>query len=129
MMEAKAFCCMTQFPQNSATNSASTHLVNCAYMCPKLLNLTWLIHIPWLQSLRVEACDSKEAVIQDDESKISEIEQELGMFSTLRTLKFYNLPYLQSMCSQALPFPSLTSISVVLCPSLRKLPLDSKTST
>ncbi|RVW63595.1 putative disease resistance protein [Vitis vinifera] len=49
------------------------------FMCPNLLNLTWLIHAPRLLFL------------------------------------------------DALPFPSLTNISVAFCPSLGKLPFDSKT--
>ena len=66
-------------------------------------------------------------VIKDDESKVSEIELELGLFSRLTTLNLYSLPNLRSICGQALPFPSLTNISVAFCPSLGKLPFDSKT--
>ena len=98
-------------------------------MYTKLLNLTWVIHIPRLQSLDMGACDSLEALIEDDKSKVSEIEQELGLLSKLMTLNLYNLPNLQSICKQALPFPSMSSILVAFCPSLRKLPLNSITCT
>ena len=97
------------------------------FMCPNLLNLTWLIHAPRLLFLDVGACHSMKEVIKDDESKVSEIELELGLFSRLTTLNLYSLPNLRSICGQALPFPSLTNISVAFCPSLGKLPFDSKT--
>ncbi|RVW66937.1 putative disease resistance protein [Vitis vinifera] len=70
-------------------------------------------------------CDSLEEVIEVDESGVSEIESDLGLFSRLTHLHLRILQKLRSICGWSLLFPSLKVIHVVRCPNLRKLPFDS----
>ncbi|KAJ9692294.1 hypothetical protein PVL29_011381 [Vitis rotundifolia] len=95
------------------------------YQLPNLLNLTWLIYIPSVEVLKVTDCYSMKEVIQDETG----ISQNLSLFSRLRVLRLDYLPNLKSICGRALPFTSLTDLSVERCPFLRKLPLDSNSAT
>ncbi|KAJ9672997.1 hypothetical protein PVL29_026321 [Vitis rotundifolia] len=94
--------------------------------CPKLLNLTWLIYATRLQFLDVSFCDSMEEVIEDKKSGVSEIQQELGLFSRLVSLDLSFLPNLRRIYRRPLQFPSLKEMTVKFCPNLGKLPFDSK---
>ncbi|CBI21696.3 unnamed protein product, partial [Vitis vinifera] len=93
--------------------------------CENLMKLTCLIYAPNLKSLFIENCDSLEEVIEVDESGVSEIESDLGLFSRLTHLHLRILQKLRSICGWSLLFPSLKVIHVVRCPNLRKLPFDS----
>ena len=95
------------------------------YQLQKLLNLTWLIYIPSVEVLDVTGCYSMKEVIRDETG----VSQNLSIFSRLRVLRLYYLPNLKSICGRALPFTSLTDLSVRSCPFLRKLPLDSNSAT
>ena len=95
------------------------------YQLPNLLNLTWLIYIPSVEVLEVTDCYSMKEVIRDETG----VSQNLSIFSRLRVLKLDYLPNLKSICGRALPFTSLTDLSVEHCPFLRKLPLDSNSDT
>ena len=97
-------------------------------LCSRLSNLTWLAHAQNLVSLVVRNCQSLEEVIGEG-GGVSEIEQDLVVFSRLKTLHLWSLPELKSICGRPLPFPSLREFDVRFCPSLRKLPFDSHTST
>ena len=97
-------------------------------LCSRLSNLTWLAHAQNLVSLVVRNCQSLEQVIGEG-GGVSEIEQDLVVFSRLETLHLWSLPELKSICGRPLPFPSLREFDVRFCPSLRKLPFDSHTST
>ena len=81
-----------------------------------------------LVSLVVRNCQSLEEVIGEG-GGVSEIEQDLVVFSRLKTLHLWSLPKLKSICGRPLPFPSLREFDVRFCLSLRKLPFDSHTST
>ena len=92
--------------------------------CTKFLNLNWLIHAPKLQYLQIQLC-LIEKVIEDERSEGSEIESGLSVFSRLIYLTLIDLPKLESIYEQPLPFPSLRQIIVRECPKLKKLPFDS----
>ncbi|RVW25124.1 putative disease resistance protein [Vitis vinifera] len=94
--------------------------------CPKLLNLTWFIYATRLQFLNVSFCDSMEEVVEDKKNGVSEIQQELGLFSRLVSLHLSCLPNLRRIYRRPLQFPSLKEMTVKYCPNLGKLPFDSK---
>ena len=96
------------------------HIISCS----KLLNLTWLIYAPCLQSLVVGACESMEELIGGSDGVV---EENSGLFSRLTTLQLKNLPKLKSICNWVLPFPSLKMIYVHSCENLSKIPFDSNT--
>ncbi|RVW23586.1 Disease resistance protein RPS5 [Vitis vinifera] len=95
--------------------------------CSKLLDLTWLVYAPYLERLHVEDCELIEEVIRDD-SEVCEIKEKLDIFSRLKSLKLNRLPRLKSIYQHPLLFPSLETIKVCECKSLRSLPFDSNTS-
>ncbi|PIA24910.1 hypothetical protein AQUCO_14800007v1 [Aquilegia coerulea] len=104
------------------------HLIGCHAM----VNLTWLLLIPNLQTLRIWSCSSLQDIISSSEESGGGGYpcDENTTFSNLKSLELYNLPNLQSICSHtsALPFPSLETIKVYGCPKLRRLPLDSNSA-
>ncbi|RVW23571.1 Disease resistance protein RPS5 [Vitis vinifera] len=95
--------------------------------CSKLLDLTWLVYAPYLETLHVENCESIEEVIRDD-SEVSEIKEKLDIFSRLKYLELNKQPRLKSIYQHLLLFPSLEILKVYDCKSLRSLPFDSNTS-
>ena len=56
------------------------HIISCS----KLLDLTWLIYAPCLQSLTVSACESMEELIGGSDGVV---EENSGLFSRLTTLQ------------------------------------------
>ncbi|KAL3737180.1 hypothetical protein ACJRO7_026013 [Eucalyptus globulus] len=98
-------------------------LVEVHVSCCGFLDLSWLVHAPKLQRLRVDHCDSMEKIIGDGTAR-----EELAasrLFSRLKSLKIFNLPKLRSICDHALLFPQGVEFLIRSCPGLRKLPLDS----
>ncbi|WJZ94645.1 hypothetical protein VitviT2T_013485 [Vitis vinifera] len=95
--------------------------------CSKLLDLTWLVYAPYLEKLHVEDCESIEEVICDD-SEVCEMKEKLNIFSRLKYLTLNRLPRLKSIYQHPLLFPSLETIKVCECKSLRSLSFDSNTS-
>ena len=83
------------------------HIISCS----KLLDLTWLIYAPCLQSLAVSACESMEELVC---GKDGVVEKNSGLFSRLTTLQLENLPKLKRICKWVLPFPSLKMIYVCI---------------
>ncbi|PIA30476.1 hypothetical protein AQUCO_05500029v1 [Aquilegia coerulea] len=97
--------------------------------CHAIVNLTWLLLIPNLETLWIMSCSSLQEIISSSEESGGGGYpcDENTTFSNLKRLELFNLPNLQSICSHtsALPFPSLEIIVVTRCPKLRRLPLDS----
>ena len=96
------------------------HIISCS----KLLDLTWLIYSPCLQSLTVSACESMEELIGGSDGVV---EENSGLFSRLTTLQLENLPKLKRIYNWVLPFPSLKMIYVHSYENSRKIPFDSNT--
>ncbi|XP_031371968.1 disease resistance protein RPS5-like [Punica granatum] len=93
--------------------------------CRYLREVTVLIyHAPSLTHLEIRKCSSMQEVITRDveDSRADEI------LSFLIEFHLEDLPELKSICSRALPFPSLELLEVERCPKLKKLPLDSSSS-
>ncbi|KAL6333955.1 hypothetical protein AAG906_000006 [Vitis piasezkii] len=93
------------------------------WSCPKLLNLTWLIYAAHLQSLNVQFCESMKEVISNE--YVTSSTQHASIFTRLTSLVLGGMPMLESIYRGALLFPSLEIISVINCPKLRRLPIDS----
>ena len=97
--------------------------------CHYLLDLTWLVHAPCLELLHVRNCNSMEEVICDeDEDEVYEMKGKRDIFSRIKHLRLQNLPRLKSIYRHPLLFPSLETVKVCKCNSLRSLPFDSNTS-
>ena len=96
------------------------------WTCPKLLNLTWLIYAAHLQSLNVQFCESMKEVISKE--YVTSSTQHASIFTRLTSLLLDGMPRLESIYRGALLFPSLEIISVINCPRLRRLPIDSNSA-
>ena len=106
------------------------HILHRAFIgyCPKILDLTYLIYAPYLESLSITSCESMEEVIRDD-SGVSEIEAKSAIFTRHKDLNLSSLPTLKSLYQHPLLFPSIETVRVYSCPRLRRLPFDSNTAT
>ncbi|PIA25088.1 hypothetical protein AQUCO_12500001v1 [Aquilegia coerulea] len=119
-----------------ARNLHCTHFRKLHYLfldgCYAMVNLTWLLLIPNLQTLLIWGCSSLQDIISSSEESGGGGYpcDENTTFSNLKYLWLWNLPNLQSICSHtsALSFPSLETIKVRICPKLRRLPLDSNSA-
>ncbi|KAJ9682718.1 hypothetical protein PVL29_018614 [Vitis rotundifolia] len=94
--------------------------------CPKLLSLTWLIYAAHLQSLNVQFCESMKEVMSNE--YVTSSAQHASIFTRLTSLVLGGMPMLESIYWGALLFPSLEIISVINCPRLRRLPIDSSSA-
>lgn len=98
--------------------------------CPMLKDLTWLIFAPNLKRISIHFCVGMEKLIHG--GRWGEGSKEgggcLNIFEHLEALLLDNLPQLESIYPDALPFSSLKSIHVYRCPKLKKLPLNSNSA-
>ncbi|XP_050234355.1 probable disease resistance protein At5g63020 [Mercurialis annua] len=96
--------------------------------CSAICSLEWLIFAPKLRTLDLSSCESLLEVIGKDfrSEEIKEIDERLGIFSSVQQLRLQNLPSLERICPQILHFPVLKDLLVIGCPRLLKLPLDSR---
>ncbi|CAH8313074.1 unnamed protein product [Eruca vesicaria subsp. sativa] len=93
--------------------------------CNCLRELTLLMFAPSLKRLVVRYSNQLEDVINKEKASEG---QKAGIvpFPNLNRLVLDSLPKLKNIHSSPLPFPCLKRIDVFRCPSLRKLPLDSR---
>ncbi|KAL5717621.1 mitogen-activated protein kinase kinase [Ranunculus cassubicifolius] len=87
--------------------------------CDSMVDLTWLLLLSNIQYIDIQSCRRIKEIVADDSAACDG-----NTFSTLKTLHLEYLPSLQSICGNAVPFPSLMEMSVYNCPNLRKLPLN-----
>ncbi|KAL3737179.1 hypothetical protein ACJRO7_026012 [Eucalyptus globulus] len=106
----------------------------CNYSCfPSLIevsvercgfsDLSWLVHAPKLQKLKVWSYDSIEKIIGDGIAG-----EELATSRLFSHLEFLNIGFLsklRSICGHTLFFTRGANINIYICPSLKKLPWDS----
>lgn len=92
--------------------------------CP-IKNVTCLVNVPSLQSLKISDC--KEIVEVVSETVVSETFAQ-DLFRNLVKLSLKRLPQLKSIYCKALQFPSLEKLFVIDCPNLRSLPFDSNSA-
>ncbi|KAF2302571.1 hypothetical protein GH714_037823 [Hevea brasiliensis] len=97
--------------------------------CLQLQDLTWLILAPNLTELYVSKCENLEEIISFGKlGKVMDKEENLSPFPRLKVLKLYQLLRLKSIYWNALSFPFLEEITVIECPLLRKLPLNTESA-
>lgn len=108
---------------NRPSFSALRHLS--IILCPDIQNLTCLVHVPSLQFLSLSNCHSLEEIVGTYASGSSESR---NYFSNLMAVDLDGLPTLRSICSGTVAFPSLQTLSITGCPSLKKLPFNSESA-
>ncbi|KAL1214772.1 putative disease resistance protein [Cardamine amara subsp. amara] len=95
------------------------------YTCNGLRKLTFLMFAPNPRILDVQGVNNLEDIIKKE--KACEVKNSgILPFPKLNELRLVDLPKLKNIYWSPLPFPWLQEIYVELCPSLKKLPLDSK---
>ncbi|KAF8111118.1 hypothetical protein N665_0076s0114 [Sinapis alba] len=93
--------------------------------CSGLNDLTWLLFAPNLLHLRLTNLRQLEEVMSKEKADKMQV-QDIIPFGKLETLVMLNLPAVKSIYWTPLPFPCLREMYIELCPTLGKLPLDSK---
>ncbi|KAH9714943.1 putative disease resistance protein [Citrus sinensis] len=100
--------------------------------CSNVKDLTWLVFVPNLKWLRIVGCDDMEEIISVEKfeklSEVSEMMGELNLFSELELLVIRNASNLERIYRDPLPFPQLNRISILKCPKLKKVPLNSSSA-
>ncbi|KAJ0076239.1 hypothetical protein Patl1_34788 [Pistacia atlantica] len=97
--------------------------------CNSFRDLTWIVFIPNLKFLFIVHCAAMEELINVEKlGEVPEMMSDLFPLKKLRFLTLWNLYNLKSIFGKALPFPNLREISVLLCPKVKKLPLDSNSA-
>ncbi|XP_072964726.1 probable disease resistance protein At5g63020 [Typha angustifolia] len=107
------------------------------FVCHKIENASWIVHLPCLRELYINACFNVKYVIcsmEDNhgENSVAEIQEEGGgalvpTFPCLQIMKLINLPELYVVCDPTITFPSLRYLHVEGCEKLKKLPFQPHT--
>ncbi|KAJ4718433.1 NBS-LRR type disease resistance protein [Melia azedarach] len=94
--------------------------------CCKLRDLTWLVFLPKLTHVRIFDCSAMEEIISVEKfSDYLETMRNVEPLAKLEYLHLEDLPNLKRIYWKPL---RLTDISVIRCPELKQLPLDSKSA-
>ncbi|KAB2095172.1 hypothetical protein ERO13_A01G017850v2, partial [Gossypium hirsutum] len=96
------------------------------FLCNQLRDLSWVIFAPHLERLLIRKCRRLEEIISKE--KLGEPKRNSNLFSKLELLYLRCLPKMKTIYYHALPFPQLKEISIVECPMLKKLPLNSNSA-
>lgn len=113
-------------PEDSLARLRRLDIVRCQH----LNDISWILHLPCLQDLLLFSCSRLHQIIdnvQDSgiKSKTNEKKGSSSIHSTfprLRRLTLIEADELVSICSSAFTFPSLESLQISACPSLKRLP-------
>ncbi|XP_073000155.1 probable disease resistance protein At1g61310 [Typha latifolia] len=107
------------------------------FVCHKIENASWIVHLPCLRELYINACFNVKYVIcsmEDNhgENSVAEIQEEGGgalvpTFPCLQIMKLINLPELYVVCDPTVTFPSLRYLHVEGCEKMKKLPFQPHT--
>ncbi|TYJ47842.1 hypothetical protein E1A91_A01G019700v1 [Gossypium mustelinum] len=97
--------------------------------CKQMRDVSWVIFAPHLEKLLIRDCNSLEEIISKEKlDEVTESKANKNLFSRLEELDLRRLPKMKTICYRALPFPQLKKISIVKCPMLKKLPLNSNSA-
>ncbi|KAK9677305.1 hypothetical protein RND81_11G135000 [Saponaria officinalis] len=111
--------------QNTLNNSSGFRNLHSVIITDcSIVDTTWLMHVPNLESLHLQGCKLLQEVICDD-PMILDYENHRKLFGKLSSVVLFDLPELKTVFPRPLPFPSLEQMKVTLCPRLRTLPFDS----
>ncbi|XP_057500014.1 disease resistance protein RPS2 [Actinidia eriantha] len=95
------------------------------WYCHKLKNVSWILHLPKLETIYLFYCHEMEEVIGGDEV----VGEGSVTFPYLRTISIRDLPELRSISRQAMDSHSLERVAVIDCPKLKKLPLTASNAS
>jgi NB-ARC domain/Leucine rich repeat len=87
------------------------------HTCNRLMNISWVIHLPCLQELKVIQCYGIKKLIHVDKEEPIE-----PTFPFLKLLELMHLSSLETICNPQITFPALESIKISACKKLKKLP-------
>ncbi|KAH7665892.1 P-loop containing nucleoside triphosphate hydrolase protein [Dioscorea alata] len=93
------------------------------HFCESLRSLSWVLHLPCLRELEVCHCSAIEELI--DPPEMQQALSGLPTFPSLQSLTIFDLANLVSISTCLLDFPVLSSLKLVNCPKLKKLPFKS----
>ncbi|CAN6895915.1 unnamed protein product [Brassica oleracea] len=131
MVEVNVMRSTSSWNKNPTTPSfPNLSTVTLSY-CHGLKDLTWLLFAPNLKALYVVSSAQVEDIISKEKAA-NILTEEVGTIIPFRKLEHFqvnSLPPLKSIYWNPLPFPRLRNFSIVMCPNLRKLPLDSRSGS
>ncbi|KAB2043457.1 hypothetical protein ES319_D01G019000v1 [Gossypium barbadense] len=97
--------------------------------CKQMMDVSWVIFAPHLEKLLIRGCNSLEEIISEEKvDEVTDSKANTNLFSRLEPLDLCRLPKMKTIYCHALPFPRLKKISIVKCPMLKKLPLNSNSA-
>ncbi|KAL1118196.1 hypothetical protein V6Z11_D01G017200 [Gossypium hirsutum] len=97
--------------------------------CKQMRDVSWVIFAPHLEKLLIRGCNSLEEIISEEKlDEVTESKANTNLFSRLEELDLCRLPKMKTIYYHALPFPQLKKISIVKCPMLKKLLLNSNSA-
>ncbi|XP_040943746.1 disease resistance protein SUMM2 [Gossypium hirsutum] len=97
--------------------------------CKQMMDVSWVIFAPHLEKLLIRGCNSLEEIISEEKvDEVTDSKANTNLFSRLEQLDLCRLPKMKTIYCHALPFPRLKKISIVKCPMLKKLPLNSNSA-
>ncbi|TYI95746.1 hypothetical protein E1A91_D01G020000v1 [Gossypium mustelinum] len=98
-------------------------------LCNHLRDVSWVTFAPHLVVLEILECQGLEEIVSEEKlGEVAELKGNLNLFSKLKLLSLHNLPKLKTVYHHALPFPQLKEVSIMLCPMLKKLALNSNSA-
>ncbi|XP_013613825.1 PREDICTED: disease resistance protein RPS5-like [Brassica oleracea var. oleracea] len=131
MVEVNVMRSTSSWNKNPTTPSfPNLSTVTLSY-CHGLKDLTWLLFAPNLKALYVVSSAQVEDIISKEKAA-NILTEEVGTIIPFRKLEHFqvnSLPQLKSIYWNPLPFPRLRNFSIVMCPNLRKLPLNSRSGS
>ncbi|TYJ47849.1 hypothetical protein E1A91_A01G020400v1, partial [Gossypium mustelinum] len=97
--------------------------------CNHLRDVSWVTFAPHLEKLVIMECKGlKEIISEEKPGEVAELKENSDLFSKLEDLLLEHLPKLETIYDHALPFPQLKKITILGCPMLKKLPLNSNSA-
>ncbi|KAL1118201.1 hypothetical protein V6Z11_D01G017600 [Gossypium hirsutum] len=97
--------------------------------CKQMRDVSWVIFAPHLEKLLIRGFHSfKEIISEEKLDEVTDSKANTNLFSRLEELDLCRLPKMKTISYHALPFPQLKKISIVKCPMLKKLPLNSNSA-
>lgn len=123
-LETIKFGFLTKLRVMAWTHTAASNLREVAMgACHSLTHLTWVQHLPCLESLNLSGCNGLTTLLGGAKDGGAAAE-EVVVFPRLRLLALLGLPKLESVRAEGeCAFPELRRLQTRGCPRLRKIPM------